>query len=106
MTRSFYPRLMDAGVKIYQYKPGFIHAKSYVADGKYAMIGTINLDYRSLVHHFENGVWMYECAAIADLKRDIDETMARSIRIHPDMLKANIFIRVFRAVVRIFAPML
>lgn len=106
MTRSFYPRLMDAGVKIYQYKPGFIHAKSYVADGKYAMIGTINLDYRSLVHHFENGVWMYECAAISDLKRDIDETLAQSIRIHPDMLRTNIFIRAFRAVVRIFAPML
>lgn len=106
MTRSFYPRLMNAGVKIYQYKPGFIHAKSYVSDGKYAMIGTINLDYRSLVHHFENGVWMYKCASIADLKQDIDKTMAQSIEIHLDMLKTNIFIRAFRAFVRIFAPML
>ncbi len=61
MTQSFYPRLMAAGVKIYEYEPGFIHAKSYVADDKTAMIGTINLDYRSLVHHFENGVWMYDC---------------------------------------------
>ena len=53
MTKSFYHRLMKAGVRIYEYEPGFIHAKSYVSDGKYAMIGTINLDYRSLVHHFE-----------------------------------------------------
>ena len=53
MTQSFYPRLMTAGVKIYEYEPGFIHAKSYLADDAYAMIGTINLDYRSLVHHFE-----------------------------------------------------
>jgi cardiolipin synthase len=56
MTRSFYHRLMKSGVRIYEYKPGFIHAKSYIADDDYAMIGTINLDYRSLVHHFENGV--------------------------------------------------
>ena len=56
MTRSFYHRLMAAGVKIYEYEPGFIHAKSYLVDDDYAMIGTINLDYRSLVHHFENGV--------------------------------------------------
>lgn len=56
MTRSFCKRLMDAGVHIYEYEPGFIHAKSYLADDEYAMIGTINLDYRSLVHHFENGV--------------------------------------------------
>ena len=53
MTRSFYPRLMAAGVKIYEYEPGFVHAKSYLVDDEYAMVGTINLDYRSLVHHFE-----------------------------------------------------
>ncbi len=106
MTRSFYPRLMDAGVKIYEYEPGFIHAKSYIADDKYAMIGTINLDYRSLVHHFENGVWMYKCSAVADLKQDIKGTMDKSIEIETKMLKTDIFTRFIRAVVRIFAPML
>ncbi len=106
MTKSFYPRLMEAGVKIYQYKPGFIHAKSYVADDKYAMIGTINLDYRSLVHHFENGVWMYKTSSIADIKQDIDETMAQSIAILPSMLKTSLPVRAFRAMVRIFAPMM
>jgi hypothetical protein len=106
MSRSYYNRLMAAGVKIYEYKPGFIHAKSYVADGKYAMIGTINLDYRSLVHHFENGVWMYRCDSIADIKRDIDGVIAESIEVSPDMLRAGLLRRFIRAAVRIFSPML
>ncbi len=106
MTRSFYHRLMKSGVKIYEYKPGFIHAKSYIADGEYAMIGTINLDYRSLVHHFENGVWMYRCESIKDLKKDIEETMAKSIKVTSDMLKTGLITRFIRSVVRIFAPML
>ena len=106
MTRSFYHRLMKSGVKIYEYKPGFIHAKSYIADDEYAMIGTINLDYRSLVHHFENGVWMYKCASIKNIKADIDDTIAKSIEITPDMLKTGLVTRFIRSVVRIFAPML
>ncbi len=106
MTHSFYPRLMAAGVRIYEYEPGFVHAKSYLADGKYAMIGTINLDYRSLVHHFENGVWMYKTAVLADLETDMTQTMEKCVEIQPEMLKINIFTRSLRAVVRIFAPML
>ena len=106
MTRSFYHRLMKSGVKIYEYAPGFIHAKSYIADDEYAMIGTINLDYRSLVHHFENGVWMYRCDCIRDLKADIEKTIEKSIEITPDMLKTGLATRFIRSVVRIFAPML
>ena len=106
MTRSFYPRLMDAGVKIYEYEPGFIHAKNFIADDDYAMIGTINLDHRSLVHHFENGVWMYKCNSITDIKNDMDNTFQKCIRMTPDMIKTNIFQKIIRSVVRIFAPML
>jgi len=106
MTRSFYPRLMRAGVRIYEYEPGFIHAKSYIADGEYAMIGTINLDYRSLVHHFENGVWMYRCDCISDMKKDIDATLQKSIEVTQDMLKTGLITRLIRSIVRIFAPML
>jgi len=106
MTQSFYPRLLGAGVKIYEYGPGFIHAKSYLADDTYAMIGTINLDYRSLVHHFENGVWMYRCACLSELKKDMEETLAACIEVTPGMLKTNLLQRFVRAVVRIFAPML
>ena len=106
MTKSFYHRLMKSGVKIYEYQPGFIHSKSYIADDEYAMIGTINLDYRSLVHHFENGVWMHRCDSIMELKEDILETMAKSIQVTPDMLKTGLITRLIRSVVRIFAPML
>ena len=106
MTQSFYPRLMDAGVKIYEYEPGFIHAKSYLVDDEYAMIGTINLDYRSLVHHFENGVWMYRCKAVQALKADIEDTFSKCIEVTPAMLKTNLLQQFIRAVVRIFAPML
>lgn len=106
MTRSFYHRLMAAGVKIYEYRPGFIHAKSYLADDELAMIGTINLDYRSLVHHFENGVWMYRCDSIRDLRADMEDTLEKCIRITPDMLRLHLPQRIVNAVVRIFAPML
>lgn len=106
MTRSFYHRLMRSGVRIYEYTPGFIHAKSYIADGEYAMIGTINLDYRSLVHHFENGVWMYKCDSIQELHRDILDTLEASEEITEDKLKTGLLNRFVRAVVRIFAPML
>ena len=105
MTRSFYHRLMEAGVKIYEYEPGFIHAKSYLVDGTIAMIGTINLDYRSLVHHFENGVWMYKCSAVTALKKDMDDTLTKCIEVTTDMLKINLLQRFICSVVRIFAPM-
>ena len=106
MTQSFYKRLMDVGVHIYEYEPGFIHAKSYLADDLYAMIGTINLDYRSLVHHFENGIWMYQCKAVDALRKDIENTLEKSILITPDMLKINFIQRFVRALVRFVAPML
>lgn len=106
MTKSFYYRLMSAGVKIYEYEPGFIHAKSYLVDDNQAMIGTINLDYRSLVHHFENGVWMYDCDKIKCLKDDMKDTLSKSIEVTNEMLKTTLMQRFVRAVVRIFAPML
>ena len=106
MTRSFYHRLMKAGVRIYEYESGFIHAKSYLADGERGIIGTMNLDYRSLVHHFENGIWMYKCPALSDMKKDIEETMEKSIEIKSDMLKTDLVTAFIRSIVRIFAPML
>lgn len=106
MTKSFYPRLMASGVKIFEYEPGFVHAKSYLADDVQAMIGTINLDYRSLVHHFENGVWMYGCAAVGDIQADMAATLRKCIEVTPEMLKTNLLQRFVRAVVRMFAPML
>jgi cardiolipin synthase len=87
MSRSYYPRLLSAGVEIYEYTPGFIHAKTYLADDATAIIGTVNLDYRSLVHHFENAVWMYKTAAVAELKADLDRTLAHCAPVTAEMLR-------------------
>ena len=106
MSQSFYKRLMDADVKIYEYKPGFIHAKTYLVDDLYAMVGTINMDYRSLVHHFENGVWMYRCDCLSAIKADMEDTLRKSILVTTDMLKTGPLRRLFRALVRIFAPLM
>ena len=106
MTQSSYKRFIDSGVRIYEYEPGFIHAKMYVSDDVYGMIGTINLDYRSLVHHFENGVWLYKSSAVMDMKNDILKTLDKCIEISESDLKDTLTKRFIRALVKIFAPML
>lgn len=106
MTRSSYRRFIESGAKIYEYTPGFIHAKMYVSDDELAMIGTINLDYRSLVHHFENGVWLFRCGVIEDIKADISDTISKSQRIETDSINDTLSQKFVRAVVKIFAPML
>lgn len=106
MTRSSYKRFIDSGAEIYEYTPGFIHAKMYISDDEAAMIGTINLDYRSLVHHFENGVWLYKCDVIDDMKADIINTISKSEKIEFNSIKDTLLNRFIRSVVRIFAPML
>ena len=70
------------------------------------MIGTINLDYRSLTHHFENGVWIYNDKVILDMKKDFIETMNKSIYMNEVEIKNSLFKKVLRAIVRIFAPLL
>ena len=106
MTKSYYSRLMSAGVKIYEYTPGFMHAKSYLVDDKYAMVGTINLDYRSLVHHFENGVLLYKTDAIKDIKEDILNVLDSSHEVKTEEIKNNFTQRLISSLVRIFAPLL
>ncbi len=106
MTKTFYERLMKAGVKIYEYERGFIHAKCYLVDDEIGMVGTINMDYRSLVHHFENGVWMYKTDCLKDIKADMLDTIGKSIYINPETIKVNLLKRFLRSIVRIFAPLL
>ena len=73
--RSFYHGLVKHGVRIYEWTPGFCHAKISVADDCMATCGTINLDYRSLYHHFENGCFMADCQAVLDIRNDLAATM-------------------------------
>ncbi|MDE5546536.1 MAG: cardiolipin synthase [Anaeroplasmataceae bacterium] len=105
MTRSHYNRLMSAGVKIYEYESGFVHAKTYLSDDETAMVGTINMDYRSLVHHFENGVWIYKHKVIEDIKKDFLDTQEKSIQFEKGMVKGNLFQRFIRAMAKVFSPL-
>lgn len=105
MTRSNYKVLLEAGVKIYEYTPGFIHAKNFVCDDKFAVCGTINLDYRSLVHHFECGAWMYHTDCIADMKTDFLGTMAQSQEIPANRRVMRGWQRLITEVMKIFAPL-
>lgn len=83
ITRANYATLLKAGVRIYEYTPGFIHSKSMLCDDECAVVGTINLDYRSLYLHFENAVYFAGCEAVQALKRDCEETFAVSKECSP-----------------------
>lgn len=76
LTQSNYQNLIGAGVRIFQYQPGFIHAKCMLADDESATVGTINFDYRSFYHHFECGVYLYRAQAVKELKKDMESTFA------------------------------
>lgn len=107
VTRAYYKQLVKFGVKIYEYTPGFIHAKSFVSDDKTAVVGTINLDFRSLYLHFECATWMYGTEAVADIKSDFLETMEKSQEItYEECLRVGFFRRITRSLLRLFAPMM
>lgn len=106
MTRSNYRVLIQDGVKIYEYTPGFIHAKNFVCDDKFAVCGTINLDYRSLVHHFECGAWMYDTGCIGDMKADFMATAASSELITMEKAKLRGWQRLLAELMKVFSPLL
>ena len=106
MTKSSYPYLMKAGVKIYEYLPGFIHEKTFVCDDKYAVIGTINFDYRSLVHHFENAIWMYASPTVLVAKDEFINTIGESERVDETKSKLTLREWLTRNAIRLFAPLL
>lgn len=105
LTKSYYGQLIDNGVKVYQFKPGFIHAKCFVSDDRAATVGTVNLDYRSLYLHFECGVYLYRTSSVMDVKQDAVETIEKSIQITNDMLKLKPRQLLLQAVLRLFAPL-
>ena len=106
VTRGSYPDLLSAGVRIYEYTPGFIHSKQMIVDDRFAVVGTINLDYRSLVHHYENAVLLYETPSIADIRKDFEEIFEVSQEIFPGTIKPTWYQTLIKEVVQLFAPML
>jgi len=105
-SRSYYRRLVKAGVKVYEYTSGFNHGKSFVSDDKIATVGTTNLDFRSLYLHFECGVLIYSSSAIAAIKEDFKRTLPVSQEVTLERCARNVFQRIIPDILRIFAPLM
>ena len=105
-TRSYYRELIKAGVKIYEYSKGFLHAKAFVSDDMTATIGTTNLDFRSLYLHFECGAWLYDTTAVMELKEDFLQTQDECQQITLKDCNPRPSMRLFQDILRLFAPLM
>ena len=105
MSRSFYQVLLTGGVKIYEYTPGFVHAKSLVCDDRAATVGTVNLDYRSLFLHFENNSLFYRGSIVARVKEDFLATQSQCRAVEACDMKRYSRRWIIDGVLRIFAPL-
>ena len=107
LARSYYAELLRAGVQIYEYTPGFIHAKTVVVDDKVATVGTINFDYRSLYLHFECGVWMFNCSSIYEIKEDYMDTLAKCDEVTKEKIRETSRLKLFgQSLLRLVAPLM
>ena len=107
LAKTHYRSLMKSGVKIYEFVPGFVHAKVFVSDSREAVVGTINLDYRSLYHHFECAAYMYETDCIPRIERDIQDTLEYSRAVTPQTLRhEKLWMRITGFILKALAPLL
>ena len=107
LAKTYYEELMEAGVQIYEYTPGFVHAKVFVSDNDTATVGTINLDYRSLYHHFECGAFIYNNPVVWDVERDFQATLKKCEKVTITQLKSRSFTeRIIGRVLRLVAPLM
>ena len=107
MTRANYTALIENGVKIYEFMPGFMHTKMIISDDTTAIVGTCNFDYRSFYLHFENGVWMYNSKAVTEAKESFLKALSVS-EIVPENIYKNLPFRkrLLRSLLKVFAPLL
>ena len=98
--------MINAGVKVYEYTPGFIHSKVVVSDDKVATVGSANFDYRSLYHHFECGTCIYDSQATKPIFQDFMNTIEVSKLIEKKDLKYNVIKSLFQQILRVFAPLM
>ena len=106
MAKSYYPPLLNAGVQIYEYTPGFVHAKSYVCDDRIATVGTINMDFRSLYLHFECGTFLYGCRAVMDVKKDMEDCFRQCHQVTFSDCRQGLLGNLFTSVLRVLAPLM
>ena len=105
VTQYNYLELLEAGVKIYEYTPGFIHSKIFLSDDSVATVGTVNMDYRSFLMHFECGVWFTDKNAVNEIKQNFEQTLSVSKEIKlTEWKKQPWYLKLKRAVLHIFAP--
>jgi len=106
-TRSYYEVLLKAGVKVYEYEPGFLHGKTMLSDDNNCIIGSMNLDFRSSNLNYECSIMTYDTGVEKEIKRDFIDTMDKSIEIKlEDVEKRNIFVRMIEAILNAFAPLM
>lgn len=107
LARSYYEELLRAGVKIFEYTPGFVHAKVFTSDDEKAVVGTINLDFRSLYLHFECAVYLYRNAAVSAVEADFQDTLKKCQLITSENCKRFPFIKRFAGrALRLLAPLM
>ena len=107
IARTFYPALLKAGIRVYEYTPGFVHAKAFVADDKSAVVGTINLDYRSFYHHFECGAYLYKNQAVAKVEEDFQNTLLKCQEVTMDYYrKIPVTQKLLGRIFKLFAPLM
>ena len=106
LSKSYYAPLLKAGIKIFEYTPGFIHAKACLIDDNIGTIGTVNLDYRSLYLHFECGIFMQDVEEIKDVKKDLVDTIEESHFVSKKEAMPKLLKSVWQAVLRLFAPLM
>ncbi len=107
LAKTHYRRLLDSGVKIYEYTPGFVHAKVFVSDAREAVVGTINLDYRSLYHHYECAAYMYGSGCIPHIEEDFKQTLEKCRRVTYETIKNEKFItKLTGFVMKAIAPLI
>ncbi len=104
-TVSFFRVLHNSGVKIYKFTNGFVHSKVFLSDDIRAVVGTINMDYRSLYLHFENGIYMEEVKQIEDIYKDFENTFKECQELNDKDVKAGFIKSIWQAVLRLFAPL-
>lgn len=107
LAHTYYKELLEAGVEIYEFTPGFVHAKVFTSDDEKAVVGTINLDFRSLYHHFECGAFLYRNRAVADVENDFQDTLAKCQRITVQMCnRYPLYEKIAGQALRLIAPMM
>ena len=107
LAKGHYMSLLRAGVKIYEFTPGFVHAKVFVSDDVRAVVGTINLDYRSLYHHFECAAYLYQTACIPDIEEDFQQTLRQCRRVTRKMVREEkLRTKITAVLVKAIAPLL